>query len=108
MAVAVEDAADAEEGPREAAAAAFTRWTELLAASLRDHGAGETDAERIATLTVAAVYGSVAMCRAERSIGALDRIGAELETIIEAALAGPATGGEHAAGSEHRTARGSG
>ncbi|MCC3313999.1 TetR/AcrR family transcriptional regulator [Nocardia africana] len=89
LAVSVEDAADAEEGPREAAAAAFARWTQLLAASLRDHGAGEADAERIATLTVAAVEGSVAMCRAERSTRALDRIGAELETIVEAALAGP-------------------
>ncbi|MGW5517952.1 LmrA/YxaF family transcription factor [Nocardia africana] len=94
MAVAVEDAADAEEGPREAAAAAFTRWTELLAASLRDHGAGETDAERIATLTVAAVEGSMATCRAE------------FETIMRSQ--GPATRGEHAARSDHRTARGSG
>ncbi|WP_030518335.1 TetR/AcrR family transcriptional regulator [Nocardia sp. NRRL WC-3656] len=93
LAVSVEELADVEEGPREAAAAAFARWTELLSASLRDHGADEADAERIATLTVAAVEGSVAMCRAERSTRALDRIGAELETIVAAAIAGPRSEG---------------
>ncbi|NKY43421.1 TetR/AcrR family transcriptional regulator [Nocardia cerradoensis] len=93
LAVSVEDLADAEESPREAAAATFARWTELLSASLRDYGAGDADAERIATLIVAAVEGSVAMCRAERSTRALDHIGVELETIIEAAIAEPRSEG---------------
>jgi AcrR family transcriptional regulator len=93
LAVSVEELADVEEGPREAAAAAFARWIELLSASLRDQGADDADAERIATLTVAAVEGSVAMCRAERSTRALDRIGAELETIVAAAIAGPRSEG---------------
>ena len=39
LAVSVEDVPDTEETLLEAAAGAFARWPELLAASLRDHGA---------------------------------------------------------------------
>lgn len=84
LAVAVEEQAD--EGPRRAAAAAFTAWTGLLAGSLREHGASDTDAERTAALVVAAIEGSVAMCRAQRSIDALDRITDALEASIRAVI----------------------
>ncbi|MFZ2530223.1 MAG: helix-turn-helix domain-containing protein [Rhodococcus sp. (in: high G+C Gram-positive bacteria)] len=86
LAVSVEDVPDTEETLLEAAAGAFARWTELLAASLRDHGADHGEADRIATLIVAAVEGSVAMCRAERGTRALDRIGQQLEQVIDAAI----------------------
>ncbi|WP_063010692.1 TetR/AcrR family transcriptional regulator [Nocardia kruczakiae] len=90
LAVAVEDVPDAE-GSRAAAAAAFARWTDLLAQSLRDDGAEQAAAERTATLIIAAFEGSVAMCRAERSTTALDRIGDQLESLLKAAIATPAT-----------------
>ncbi|MBY8857510.1 TetR/AcrR family transcriptional regulator [Nocardia sp. CA2R105] len=86
LAVSVEDLAEADAAPHQAAATAFTRWTNLLTASLRTHGADPADAARTATLIVAAVEGSVAICRAERSAAALDRIGEKLDTIVEYAI----------------------
>ncbi|MFE7801310.1 TetR/AcrR family transcriptional regulator [Nocardia sp. NPDC057440] len=82
LAVSVEDAPDEESAPRAAAAAAFQHWTSLLAESLRAHGATDLDAERTATLIVAAVEGTVAMCRAERSARPLDRVAAQLEFLV--------------------------
>ncbi|MFQ6392534.1 TetR/AcrR family transcriptional regulator [Nocardia sp. KC 131] len=87
LAVSIEDLPEAEAAPREAAAAAFSRWTALLIASLREHGADQADAERTATLIIAAVEGSVAMCRAERSTRALDRISDQLEMIVRDTIA---------------------
>lgn len=82
LAVAVEDLPETEQAPHEAAAAVFSEWTDLLTASLREHGAGQADAEQVATLIVAAVEGSVAMCRVEHSTRALDRISSKLEAIV--------------------------
>jgi hypothetical protein len=59
----------------------------LLANALRDAGADTEDADRVATLVVAAVEGTVAMCRAKRSIEPLDRIGGQLELAIKTATA---------------------
>lgn len=89
LAVSVEDLPANETAPREAAAAAFRNWTAILANSLRDHGAAESDANRIATLIVAAVEGTVAMCRAERSIEPLDRVAEELTRLVSGVV-GPA------------------
>lgn len=86
LAVAVEDLPDDEEAPREAAASAFRNWTAILANSLRDHGATDPDADRIATLIVAAVEGTVAICRAQRSIQPLDQVATELTRLVEDAL----------------------
>jgi AcrR family transcriptional regulator len=82
LAVSVEDLPDDQAAPRQAAAAAFGNWTTLLAASLREHGAAEPDAQRIATLIVAAVEGTVAMCRAQRSITPLDDVEVELIRLV--------------------------
>lgn len=82
LAASVEDLPDDGTAPREAAAAAFGNWTSLLAQSLRDHGAA--DAESLAVLIVAAVEGSVAMCRAHRSTDSLDHIAAQLESLVAA------------------------
>ncbi|MDM4142358.1 MULTISPECIES: TetR/AcrR family transcriptional regulator [Mycobacterium] len=82
LAVAVEDLPDEQSAPREAAGATFGNWTALLAQSMQQHGASAPDARRIATLVVAAVEGTVAMCRAQRSIEPLDQVTAELTRIV--------------------------
>jgi len=87
LAVAVEDHPEQEEAPRLAAASAFRNWTAILAESLRDHGATDSDANRIATLIVAAVEGTVAMCRAQRSIEPLDRVAVELTRLASGVVA---------------------
>jgi AcrR family transcriptional regulator len=86
LAAAVEDLPDEDRAPREAAASAFRNWTGILAQSLRDHGASDSDANRIATLIVAAVEGTVAMCRAERSIEPLDSVSVELTALVRGVL----------------------
>ena len=82
-----------EEGPAEeilpaldAASGVFRSWELLLADSLRNHGAHEEQAEQIATLIIAAVEGSVAMCRAKRSAQPLDNVAAQLEALIKTAI----------------------
>lgn len=89
LAVAVEEPADSDDAPQRAAAQAFRNWIELLAGSLREHGATDADAEQVATLIVAAVEGAVAMCRAERSTRALDQVATRLERVIEALVGDP-------------------
>ncbi|MFE5819487.1 TetR/AcrR family transcriptional regulator [Streptomyces sp. NPDC056479] len=69
-----------------AAAEVFEEWEGLLAASLREHGAGPEQAAQLATLVVAAVEGTVAMCRAKRSTEPLDRTAAQLQALILAAI----------------------
>lgn len=89
LAVAIEDLPQGEGAPHQAAAAAFGRWTDLLTSSLREHGADPVDAERTATLIITAVEGSVAVCRTERSIRALDRISEKLELIVQDTITHP-------------------
>ncbi len=84
LAVSVEDQSDADDEPRRAAAAAFDHWTELLADSLRTHGATPAAADRTATLIVAAMEGTVAMCRAQRSTLPLDQTADALENVVRA------------------------
>ncbi|MFE3193010.1 TetR/AcrR family transcriptional regulator [Nocardia sp. NPDC059240] len=86
LAVVVEDLPEAEGAPREAAATAFASWTDLIAASLTEHGAEPTDARGTATLVIAAVEGSVALCRAEQSTEPLDRIAEQLEFLVRCAI----------------------
>jgi AcrR family transcriptional regulator len=89
LAVSIEEPA-AEETPAALAAAAdvFTEWEGLLAASLREHGVEAERAAQLATLIVAAVEGTVAMCRAKRSTEPLDRTEEQLETLILATVGG--------------------
>ncbi|MEU1162312.1 TetR/AcrR family transcriptional regulator [Streptomyces sp. NPDC090075] len=70
-----------------AAAEVFDDWERLLDRSLRDRGADHAD--ELATLVVASVEGAIAMCRARRDMGPLDRVARQLETMITAALADP-------------------
>jgi AcrR family transcriptional regulator len=86
LAVSIEDLPDEHTAPRDAAATAFVRWTTLLADSLRKSGADADDAHRVATLIVAAVEGTVAMCRAQRSITPLDDVTAQLSQVVDQIL----------------------
>lgn len=86
LSVSVEDLPDEQSAPREAAATAFRNWTAILAASLLEHGVSATDAQRLATLIVAAVEGTVAICRAQRDIEPLDLVAEELSRLVERAV----------------------
>lgn len=70
-----------------AAAAAFASWQQLLADSLRGKGVKPREADDLAALVVAAVEGTVAMCRATADITPLDRVGRQLDTCLARALA---------------------
>ena len=88
LAVSVEEPHDDETAPLDAAAKVFGQWESLLAGSLRDHGATRRDAEQVAALIVAAVEGTVAMCRASRSIEPLDRVAVQLERVVRSVTTG--------------------
>ncbi|MFI0776491.1 TetR/AcrR family transcriptional regulator [Streptomyces sp. NPDC021212] len=89
LAVSIEEPPPGETPPALAAAAqVFEDWESLLAASLREHGAEPGQAEQLATLVVAAVEGTVAMCRAKRGIEPLDRTAAQLQALIAGAIEG--------------------
>ncbi|MFD8218361.1 TetR/AcrR family transcriptional regulator [Streptomyces sp. NPDC059697] len=87
LAVAIEEPSADEVPPALAAAAeVFDQWEGLLADSLRAHGADAEQAAQVATLIVAAVEGTVALCRAKRSTEPLDRTAAQLQTLIDATI----------------------
>lgn len=87
LAVAIEEPPTDEVPPALAAAAeVFGQWEGLLADSLREHGADAEQAVQVATLIVAAVEGTVALCRAKRSTEPLDRTAAQLQTLIDATI----------------------
>lgn len=88
LAVAVEEPDD-DTAPLLAAAAAFGGWTALLADSLHEHGADEIVARQTATLVVAVIEGTVAICRAQRSTAALDDIDAALIPLLRRAIGVP-------------------
>ncbi|WP_257194417.1 MULTISPECIES: TetR/AcrR family transcriptional regulator [unclassified Bradyrhizobium] len=64
----------------------FTEWRQIMRAALLREGLAPERAERLATLVVAAIEGTVAMCRASRSADALDQVQEELEAVLAAAL----------------------
>lgn len=87
LAVAIEEPPADEVPPVLAAAAeAFDQWEDLLAASLKEHGVEPDRAAQVATLVVAGVEGTVAMCRAKRSTEPLDRVARQLEEVLAHAL----------------------
>ncbi|MEU6183572.1 TetR/AcrR family transcriptional regulator [Streptomyces coeruleorubidus] len=71
-----------------AAVDVFDAWESLLADSLREHGAEREQAAQLATLVVAAVEGTVAMCRAKRSTQPLDHAAEQLQALVLAAIKG--------------------
>ncbi|MCK1734940.1 TetR/AcrR family transcriptional regulator [Bradyrhizobium sp. 138] len=65
----------------------FTEWRLIMRAALLREGLAAERAERLATLVIASIEGTVAMCRASRSADALDQVQDELETVLSDALA---------------------
>ena len=86
LAVAVGEPDEDDDAPPRAAARAFDDWTGILASSLREHGADELTARQTATLVVATIEGTVAICRAQRSTTALDDIDAALVPVLLRAI----------------------
>lgn len=88
LAVSIEEPSDGEaDAALNTAASIFGQWEQLLRDSLEQAGADSHEAQRIATLTVAAFEGAAAMCRARRSLKPLATISQQLEAMISAALA---------------------
>ncbi|KAB2346525.1 TetR/AcrR family transcriptional regulator [Actinomadura rudentiformis] len=87
LAVAVEEPpADGAPEALNAAAEVFAAWQQMLSTSLRENGVEPDQAGQLATLIVAAVEGTVAMCRAQRDISPLDEVTAQLEALIQHSL----------------------
>lgn len=66
----------------------FVDWQRIMIAALRSDGVAPARARRLAALVVASVEGTVAMCRAARSVQPLEDVRQELELILSAAIAG--------------------
>ncbi|WP_232835544.1 TetR/AcrR family transcriptional regulator [Actinocorallia populi] len=77
-----------EEAPQlaQAAAHAFRRWKEALAAGLVAGGCSAERAASLSTLIVSSVEGATILCRAARDASALDQVAVELEAVVDNAL----------------------
>ncbi|MEV4788174.1 hypothetical protein AB0K53_22445 [Streptomyces tuirus] len=64
----------------------FARRQDALAALFERHGLPEQRGKRLAVFIIAAVEGSVIMCRAERSPAALEAAAAEIHDLLVHAL----------------------
>lgn len=64
----------------------FADWRQVMRAALLREGLAAERSERLATLIVASIEGTVAMCRASRSADPLDHVQQELEVVLTAAL----------------------
>lgn len=87
LAVAVE-ANDEAPQLTQAAARAFGSWRDALDTLLRAHSASPARARRLATLTVAAVEGAVALSRVEHDTQPIDDVARELRALIREATRG--------------------
>ncbi|MBL7251664.1 TetR/AcrR family transcriptional regulator [Alloalcanivorax marinus] len=87
LSVAVEEP-DNEEGMAALAVAkaVFADWIGLLTRSLVNQGVEEQKAEQLAILVVASVEGTIALCRARRSVEPLEQVSMQLEALIRQAL----------------------
>lgn len=64
----------------------FVDWLQIMRAALLREGLTAERSERLATLVVASIEGTVAMCRASRSAEPLDHVQQELQVVLTAAL----------------------
>jgi AcrR family transcriptional regulator len=70
------------EALRAAAAGAFDRWRDTLAAALRRGGLGAARSERIAVLAISSLEGAIVLARAQRDLGPLDAVARELDLLV--------------------------
>jgi AcrR family transcriptional regulator len=87
LAVAVEEP-DGESATEAITAAAdvFAAWQQLLADCLTAHGAEPVQARQLSNLIIAAVEGTVGICRAQRDIRPLDDVAEQLEALVKRAV----------------------
>jgi TetR/AcrR family transcriptional repressor of lmrAB and yxaGH operons len=62
---------------------AITGWVALLAEALREEGRDPEEAESLALTALAALEGSLVLCRARRSLEPLGAVGSQLKTLLE-------------------------
>jgi AcrR family transcriptional regulator len=73
------------------AAAAFTRWREVIAQRLTADGVAEQDAAALAVLVLASFEGAIVIARASRDVEPLDLVQSQLRSLISATMS-PASG----------------
>lgn len=73
-------------GAKDVAGEAFTSWEATIAAALWQRGVRLPRAQSIATMAIAAIEGALLLARAQCSTQPLDRVGAELTTLLGFAL----------------------
>jgi AcrR family transcriptional regulator len=66
------------------AAAAFARWTNLIAQRLIEDGMSAQRAEELAMLTTTAIEGAIVVARASRDVKPLDLVHSQLRTLLQA------------------------
>ncbi len=66
------------------AAAAFVRWTDLIAAKLADDGASTERAEELAMLLMTSIEGAIVVARTARDVKPLDLVHRQLRTLVAA------------------------
>ena len=66
------------------AAAAFARWTDLIAQRLIEDGMSAQRAEELAMLTTTAIEGAIVVARASRDVKPLDLVHGQLRTLLQA------------------------
>ncbi|MNZ85224.1 putative HTH-type transcriptional regulator YxaF [compost metagenome] len=64
----------------------FVRWQEIISHSLQEAGVADIRSRSLALLAIASIEGSVALCRAARSVEPLDLIWQELQRSFEREL----------------------
>jgi AcrR family transcriptional regulator len=64
----------------------FEEWQGILRSSLRKEGVSTRKAQRLATLIVSAVEGTLALCRASHSTRPLDDVQSELELLLSSVI----------------------
>ncbi|MGY6021693.1 TetR/AcrR family transcriptional regulator [Streptomyces spinosirectus] len=86
VAAATVDCAESATSTREAAAAAFSAWTEPVAGALAGMGVPHARTASLATLMISALEGAILIARAERDVRALTTVVQELGPLLDAAV----------------------
>ncbi len=68
------------------AAAAFARWTDLIAQRLVAGGVSSSRADELAMLSTTAIEGAIVVARASRNLKALDVVHGQLRDLLQAEL----------------------